>query len=366
MKNICLKNDICCIHGLDADLIVLGLSTHIQNFYILRDNLEDYDLIDLQQVRNFIIEKMSGTLVKESKLTDEKDIESIFLLLEEGSNNNLIDDFVFLSFLFGNDFLPNSPSLEILDGAIDDILNLYKECKVQLTYRNKKKRYLSFNKSALKKFFETLMKYEEEFLLKRTVDDELIKKSFTEEKKFDYTKYMKLYNKRNLGKKKDVKEACFQYLKGLKWVLKYYTSESFHKNEWGWFYPQHYSPFIKDIISYIDIQKKTVRVNMETYDNLFQLLCVLPPKSNYLLPNELQNFHKEVSEVKIEIDSNGKRYDWQYIIKLPNLDYINMYEKYKELIGTNGVGTNGVGTNDKNIKDKSKIIFKGKIKEIDI
>uniref|UniRef100_A0A6M2DFT6 5'-3' exoribonuclease n=1 Tax=Xenopsylla cheopis TaxID=163159 RepID=A0A6M2DFT6_XENCH len=136
--------------GADADLIMLGLATHEPNFTIIREEFKP------NQPRPCDICGQLGHEMKECVGLEVKDVPTgslklsaepqfIFVRLnvlreylqKELEMPNLpfaydferaIDDWVFMCFFVGNDFLPHLPSLEIRENAIDRLVNLYKKC----------------------------------------------------------------------------------------------------------------------------------------------------------------------------------------------------------------------------------------------
>lgn len=117
-----------CIYGQDADLIMLGLVTHEPHFTILREVVE-FDF-------NF---RSQNTLKAVKKFTKESDFQLLHLSIlreylqiefcakcDEVNLERIIDDFVFMTFLVGNDFLPHMPTLDIGDGAFDLLFGIYK------------------------------------------------------------------------------------------------------------------------------------------------------------------------------------------------------------------------------------------------
>ena len=153
-----------CIYGADADLIMLSLIMHEPNFYILRETLnEKFYLIcekcgkhghisaqcEINENKKFNRETASFYEIYENnkekineidfclikinmvrayiKLEFEEIITKLNLDLER-----IIDDFVFICFLVGNDFLPNLPSLKIREGAIDALIYLYKKIRPEM------------------------------------------------------------------------------------------------------------------------------------------------------------------------------------------------------------------------------------------
>ena len=117
---------------------MLSLSTHEPHFYIIREALTnsfkqrnnnmnadlqraiasagrrfnvEFNFITMIYVREYI-EKFYHDVKRECKF--------------RWNVENLIDDFVFLCFFGGNDFLPHLPALNIHQGGIDILMHLYK------------------------------------------------------------------------------------------------------------------------------------------------------------------------------------------------------------------------------------------------
>ena len=146
-----------CIYGADADLIMLSLIMHEPHFCVIRESLNDKYYLVCQHCGRHghgseecdsITGKFNRSKATKDEIADynrEKINEIEFSLLKVGilreylelefkelielgyDFERIIDDFVFLCFLVGNDFLPNLPSLKIREGAIDALIYLYKK-----------------------------------------------------------------------------------------------------------------------------------------------------------------------------------------------------------------------------------------------
>jgi 5'-3' exonuclease len=317
------------IHGMDADLIMLSLGTHYPNFYILRDELMEtatfpYYLINIGGVRG----KLSEMMFWESKSNKQFDSRSA------------INDFIFMCFTVGNDFLPHIPGIEIIEGGIDFMLDVYKKvcCDYGHLTRDKSSG-IRFRRKCLVHFLGTLSQYE-----KGVFEDKLSHREkffpdvmlescskLDDNNKYivDIEKYREIYRDTNFGKDTDITEVCHQYLDGMQWVLTYYTKGI---PDWKWRYPYHYAPFsfwLKDNVKSFKFREYT-----ETSPTLpfIQLLSVLPPKCSYLLPEPLNkvletNMGKYCPE-KIEVDLSGKRQEWEGTVKLPMIDYSEVEKLY--------------------------------------
>eukprot|EP00170_Pyropia_yezoensis_P001327 contig_5894_g1331 len=164
------------LYGLDADLIMLALATHEQYFTVLRELVfpptrgppggrggPSAATTDAVSLKSKLSEaSVTGTDVLEGTLAElggmkpfqwlhvhtlreyldhefKADVsDGLRRLAEPGGMvydlERAIDDFVFLCFFVGNDFLPHLPTLDIREGAIDFLLELYKGLVPTLGY----------------------------------------------------------------------------------------------------------------------------------------------------------------------------------------------------------------------------------------
>jgi 5'-3' exoribonuclease 2 len=141
------------MYGLDADLIMLGLATHEPHFHVLREDV----FFQEAKARTCRICGQKGHQAAECRGTakakegefDEKDgaqPQKPFIWLhvsvlreylaaelevpQQGFRFDLeraLDDWVFMCFFVGNDFLPHLPSLEIRENGIDTLIAIWRD-----------------------------------------------------------------------------------------------------------------------------------------------------------------------------------------------------------------------------------------------
>jgi len=141
------------IYGLDADLIMLGLATHEPHFRVLREDVFFQDskarMCKLCGQKGHDERNCRGEAKEKSGDFGEKDnaqplkpfiwlhvsILREYLAVELNIPNlpfrwdleRAIDDWVFMCFFVGNDFLPHLPALEIRENGIETLMAIWKD-----------------------------------------------------------------------------------------------------------------------------------------------------------------------------------------------------------------------------------------------
>ena len=370
------------MYGQDADLIMLGLVTHEPHFTLLREIVKfgmqggNDNKNALKTVIRFTKES-DFQLLHLSVLREYLHIE--FCKDEEGIDlERAIDDFNFLTFLVGNDFLPHLQCLDIGDGAFDLIFSSYKSERKKwgegqyLTYMGE-----ICDANRLEAFFGVIGATETEILAAKEDDEaaytkkrrkwdkrdgkadgpsdaelEMIEdskqgdymgmvetilskyseKDFVEgwtpvtepgQKDFKGRYYFEKLKFTPVDKKEhfDLRKA---YIEGLQWCLAYYYKGCI---SWGWFFPYHYGPMLSDLRN---LGKIFSEIKFELGSPLKpfeQLMGCLPPASCALVPARYQKLMTDPTSPIIRfypqdfvVDMNGKRNPWEGVNILPFID----------------------------------------------
>lgn len=392
-----------CIHSPDADLIMLCLGLNLEDVYILRDNTFPNDpckyfVIDVNNFRFEILKELKWDAIN-----------------HEYTDFGAIKDFILIMFLLGNDFLPHIPCLEIKHGGIDILINSYSsigEAYGHIVGTNSKGEYI-LNPIPFKILLNALASVEPDRLIEKSLDDNVItpcsllrkhvvskgimtktttvpvvpveeKKVVcwgdmtddepteeeviavdviapTEEKIINFTGYRKDYYKKKLNIEikhvGEIENVCFEYFKGLTFVLRYYLHEI---PDWLWVYPLHYAPLFVDMARFSNCLERITFTKNKPLNQFEQLLCIMPPESYKLLPTSYQKLMidpksplSSIYPSSFIIDVEGKQDDWQGTVLLPFVDP-NMIQRVTKKIALSETDSkrNTIGKNIKYYYDE--------------
>lgn len=318
-----------CIYSPDADLLMLGIGLHRKNVFIFRPNM--YHDLDCKYFM-VSIDKFKKSIVK---MVDPNDT---YL----GQQAEIVDDFIFLLFFLGNDFLPHSPSYEIKYGGINTILDLYRtsvlEQKRRLVYTDRKG--YTLDTRALQSVFHYLAGAEQRMITEnykkfRGFPNKLLEKYIS---RLDtvFPAYRTEYYHHHFPNV-DVSTICKEYVKGLCFVGTYYHMGM---PDWWYQYPYHHGPFFHELCEYVKtIEEPTICIEFESHEPLRpieQLLCVLPFESRNALPKSLHPYYthpefKEMFPQKFVIDLDGCHNDYEGIVLLPPIKVDDIKRAVKEV-----------------------------------
>jgi 5'-3' exonuclease len=268
-----LKDEVNVINGLDCDLVMLTLSVDV-NFRLLRENNKGngYVIFDVREMKDLILEDIQT---------------SVGFKLDK---QRVIIDFIVISFLLGNDFLMNLPTLKIKQNGLHILLTNYAKLYRSRVLNSRKylvKENFEIDRSALQKYFQLIGGSEDYYIKQHCGGDPV------EFRRNYYKTYLKTESEEY------IKSMSMVYIEGIQWVTEYYLKGV---RDWRWYYPHYYSPFANDIAK--TYFKSTEFEYKQPYTPEQQLVSVLPLKS---LP---EKYNKRVtSEImymfpdKFEIDN---------------------------------------------------------------
>lgn len=342
------KDERICIYGLDADLIVLALTTP----------KKDHILI-LREAQDSPIEVEKYGQIGYLYLSPFKYILALFDSLRIDITKNdvqrVIYDYTFLTFLAGNDFIRRISFIKITEkseGGFDLLLSIYKKLLTEFnTYLidPPNVNYLFFSK-IIKELAEKEEHYLRQFTrgrhekvlseqkrFKEKAESGEIDKVTLEMEKFEHSSYYNPINpfykkyehhfkkidynqSREVWRKQyyqeffnvDIKEydyitlICETYLQSLLYTLRYYLeSES---PDFRWYYPFNTAPLLSDLNTYLASKKDLNHLKFtkhDTYTPLQQLMLILPvQKAPDMLPKKYVELMKTTLLPYYPIDFN--------------------------------------------------------------
>lgn len=354
------------VYGLDADLIMLSLIRQ-HNVFLLRERTiynfedinEDYLYLNISLLKKYVIETLQKPYIRIS-------------------NKSLLQDYIFLCFFIGNDFIMNTPAVNIRYNGIQTLLQTY--LSLQQTYEGlfyllddkqdihlphfkllirslaireevllqdileiRKKQYRRFtsmnkkcinyykdktiqeiidDKPNLQKIRVSLDEYET-YVNNIPIQNISFEEKIIQEKKYNlYHLFHTEYSDPSIQEiiPSMIDNVCRDYLRSIYWTTHYYFNECL---SWKWYYPHHFSPLLSDL--HITLEKITTLDKLSNklsdktpYLPAEQLSIVLPKKSHNLLQDKRYLLQDYMYPTKTPLTIFMKRYLWECHPLLPH------------------------------------------------
>jgi 5'-3' exonuclease len=404
------------IYGLDADLIFLSMASQISNIYLLRessqfkrdddDNVNDNDIeqelcfADIDYAKQSINNEFNEYYTKfitnkhgqsNADMFGEDDHDNEMDNLEKLNKFDFVNDYIFICYFLGNDFLPHLPSIDIGMEGMDILFNAYMEVFQMLgrnliNLNNPNIRIKSDIKLA-KGLGKTTMSIDNEFLIlfvrlvaskeedffRRILPENL--RRYRQRRCFETEQHKKIVWKienlkdvtikdvTQLGSGRDhewkfryyshyfktsehmtelVDSVCQNYIEGLLWVARYYFESC---STWKWQYKFTHAPFLSDLIVYMKNRNVMTDYNVPYQEpvNIYtQLVSVVPSVYSDILPEGLKYLSSSVESpiidlfpIKYEIDMINKTQLYKCVPMIPYLDVSRVDECIKKINLTN-------------------------------
>jgi 5'-3' exonuclease len=379
------------IYGLDADLIFLSMASQYPNIYLLRETSQFSKNDDSENFSDSIEEELCFADIDFAKDSINNEFNEYYrCFINENINQNIfndncqndnvvdtainrfdfINDYIFICYFLGNDFLPHLPSIDINVNGLDIIFNVYMDI-FQVMGKNMicfQKGKVFIDNEFLREFISKLASKEEDYF-RRLLPDHLQKhyhrKCFESDShkkeiwKIENLKNIRIYDPIKLGydeahdwkyryyshyfnteehMSETIGNVCHNYIEGLLWVARYYFEKC---PTWNWQYKFTHAPFLSDIMIYLKYKNITEDFEVKYADpvDIFtQLVSVVPSAYSYILPKSLQYLCSSVESPIIDmfpltykIDMINKTQLYKCVPMIPYLDMDRVHNIVKQI-----------------------------------
>lgn len=328
------------IHGLDADLIVVSCLMADQapepvSIMMYHDG-QRLDIVSIDALRACIHRDLGGEEIHQS-----------------------IRDFVLLSYLIGNDFLPHMVPFEHVGDSMRLMFRTYKQTKQPLTDDDGNIIWTN-----LAKFVQVLAD-QEPAMMKEVATKQFkypspaIEASTRRVKRadgglnvtFNYDKFRQLWydnallprteiGRRILGREQapqsGIDGMVEEFMRGMQWTFRYYTAGT-REVSTAFIYKYRHAPLLVDLAAGMKAggpTSQSVAFNPEDpqFTAAHQLVSVMPPSSIEFIPNMFRRLLlrngllADLSPAKFIVELEGKDQDYQGIVVLPPLDPVRVIQ----------------------------------------